>query len=261
MFAVFIVHKRFFMIVKAGNVDKDYDWIDARIPSSLDFQDKSRHKGLLAIQGPRASVVLEKTLSLDLSSVGYYHFIEHQKFILCRTGYTGEDGFEFLADEKDLVPLWDRLLNTGQADGLMPAGFGARDTLRLEAGMLLYGHDMDDAVSALEAGLEWAIDWEKGPFVGREALHEEKKQGPKRRVIAFEMIDRGIPRQDYEIRKGDAVLGKVTSGTFSPTLKKNIGLGLVPAAEAQAENEIEIMVRETPLKAKIVKLPFYKRKK
>ena len=253
--------ENFLAIVNAGNIEKDFSWISPRVPHGVDFEDASEQKGLLALQGPASAAVLERALSVSCASLGYYHFMEFQSGMIARTGYTGEDGFEIMADQKALPAIWDALLRAGAADGIRPVGFGARDTLRLEAGMLLHGHDMSEEVTPLEAGISWAVDWRKDFFLGRDALLGEKQRGSQRRLIGFRMIDRGIPRQGHEIRKGARRLGPVTSGSFSPTLQENIGLGYVPTEEAVPGQEIEIIIRERSLKAGIVRLPFYKRNK
>ncbi len=269
-------HERFYMIVNASNIEKDFNWIKDRTPEKTLFINQSDEKGLIALQGPASPQILNKAINEDFSTLAYYHFSEwdglapkgqspshkiHTEGMITRTGYTGEDGFEIMVDQKTLPTLWTAIFDAGQAYGLRPAGFGARDTLRLEAGMPLYGHDMNDETTPLEAGLSWAVDLNKENFVGRAPLEKQKQEGPKRRLVGFEMIDRGIPRQDYEIRKANRSIGKVTSGTFSPTFKKNIGMGYVSTEESQPGNEVEIVIRDKGLKAQVVKLPFYKRKK
>ncbi len=252
--------ERFLIIVNASNIEKDFSWIKPRVPSGVVFENQSEVKGLLALQGPASSQILKGAFGSDFDRLHYYEFAEWKSGIISRTGYTGEDGFEIMADKKELQEIWERLFAAGAAS-LLPAGFGARDTLRLEAAMPLYGHDMNDDISPLELGIGWAIDLEKPSFCGRDVLVKESQQGSRRKLVGFEMIDRGIPRQDCLIQKGGREIGKVTSGTFAPTLQKNIGLGYVPAEASSIGNEIEIIVRDKPLKAKIVKRPFYKRRK
>jgi aminomethyltransferase len=257
-----IAPARFFIIVNAGNVAKDYDWMNRKKPQDVTFHDLSSKQGLIALQGPAAPKILEKAFpGQGFADLKYYGFKEWQGGMVARTGYTGEDGYEIMADLKRLPEIWTKLLEAGKEDGIAPIGFGARDTLRLEAGMLLYGHDMNDGVSPLEAGVSWALDLNKGEFTGRDALLTQKQKGIAKKIIGFEMLDRGIPRQDYDILKNGKPVGKVTSGSFSPTLKKNIGLGYVPVELAIPDTEIEIQVRDKALKAKVVKLPFYKRKR
>ena len=252
----------FIMIVNAGNTEKDFAWIKKHVPSGVVFRDETPAMGLIALQGPAAGAILKDALKDDsFSGLSYYHFARWKDGMIARTGYTGEDGFEIMASLKAIESLWDSLFEAGKSRGLQPLGFGARDTLRLEAGMPLYGHDMAETENPFELGIGWAVDLTKPAFMGKEALVRIKAQGLAKRLVGFEMVDRGIPRQDYEIRKAGKTLGKVTSGTFSPTLKKNIGMGYVPVSETEPGNEIEVLVRDKALKAKIVKLPFYKRKK
>ncbi len=251
----------FLLIVNAGNIEKDYRWIESHVPQGVEFEDRSDSKGLLALQGPRSAEILQRAYGAGFSALPYYHFKEWSSGMIARTGYTGEDGFEIMVDQKDLPCVWEALVSAGKDGGLLPVGFGSRDTLRLEAGMPLYGHDLKDDTTPLEAGLGWAVDLSKPSFIGRDALAKQKENGVKRKLVGFEMIERGIPRQDYEIQKKGRAIGKVTSGSFSPTLKKNIGMGYVAVDVAALGNEIEIIVRDHSLKAKIVKLPFYKRQK
>lgn len=253
---------RFFIIVNAANIAKDFDWIKKHKSADVVFQDLSPKQGLLALQGPAAPQILEKAYPGEgFADLKYYGFKEWQGGLVARTGYTGEDGYEIMADLKRLPEIWNALFAAGKDLGLVPIGFGARDTLRLEAGMLLYGHDMNDEISPLEAGVSWALDLTKKSFTGREPLMSQQQKGITKKIVGFEMVDRGIPRQDYDILKDGKAVGKVTSGSFSPTLKKNIGLGYVPVELASSGTEIEIQIRDKALKAKVVKLPFYKRKR
>ena len=251
------------LIVNAGNTEKDSQWIRSFVPfSGVELKNQTAALGLIALQGPASAEILKEALKdTSFSKLAYYHFAPWKNGMIARTGYTGEDGFEIMAGLEWIEKLWDLLFEAGKSRGLQPVGFGARDTLRLEAGMPLYGHDMSEAENPFELGIGWAVDLTKPAFTGREALIRIKEQGPAKRLVGFEMLDRGIPRQDYEIRKAGKNIGKVTSGTFAPALKKNIGMGYVPASETEPGNEIEILVRDRALKAKIVKLPFYKRKK
>lgn len=253
---------RYWMIVNAGCASKDEAWIEAHLQDSGDvvFENLTEDLALLALQGPASADLLARALGSDeFASLGYYRFREWKDGLIARTGYTGEDGFEIMASPGRLAEFWDALFKAGEGGKLVPAGFGARDTLRLEAGMLLYGHDMDESFNPFEAGIEWAVDFSKESFIGSAALAEIKSRGPARRVAGFEMIDRGIAREHYPITRAGAVCGEVTSGSFAPTLGKNIGLGFMRAAEAAHGTEIEINVRGRALKARVVKLPFYKR--
>lgn len=252
----------FLLIVNAGNIAKDEAWVLGR-PSISDcrFTNISDTKGLLAIQGPASAAILAAVVKdQSIARLKNYHFMEWKSGIVARTGYTGEDGFEVMVDQKDLPELFEELFEKGKSFGLLPAGFGARDTLRLEAGMLLYGHDMDEGVNPYEAGIGWTLSDKPVDFSGKAALSAIKNKPLKRKRIGFEMLDRGIPRQDYEIIIDGKTAGKVTSGSFSPTLQKNIGMGYVDTAVWQEASDIGIQVRQSVLKARVVGLPFYKRK-
>ena len=255
--------EKFLLIVNAANIEKDFEWVRHFLPAHVDLRNASVELCLFALQGPRAVEIAGSVFNCDFRALGYYHSLLRKtdwgELFISRTGYTGEDGLEIMAGTESAEPLWNALMKAGRPFGLIPVGFGARDTLRLEAGMLLYGQDMDDATSAVEAGLEWAVDFDKPHFVGRERNAAEKETGSTRRVVGFEMIERGIARHGSAIEKGGRTIGQVTSGGPSPTLKKNIGLGLITAGEAKMGNEIDIVIRSQKVKAKIVKLPFYKR--
>lgn len=265
--------QKFFMIVNADNIDKDARWISSQLssggltpagsdPAPVGFKDLSEDLGLLALQGPRAASVMRKAFpDVNAVSLPYYGFTEWKGGMIARTGYTGEDGFEIMISKDQLAGIWDRLFEAGASEGLKPVGFGARDTLRLEASMLLYGHDMDENTTPLEAGIEWAVDFTKPSFTGKSALFQQKLDGIPKRLVGFAMEERGIPRQGYEIFKAGRRLGAVTSGTFAPTLQADIGMGYVAPEEAFTGNEIEVQIRGLNLKAKIRELPFYKRKK
>lgn len=256
--------EKFLLIVNAGNIEKDFQWILHRAPASVTVENASEAKSLFALQGPRSLEVLQTLFHCDFQSIGYYHFLnlatEWGELFISRTGYTGEDGFEIMANANDAVRLWQAILDAGKPWNLKPIGFGARDTLRLEAGMLLYGQDMDDTTSAVEAGLSWAVDFEKTHFIGRDRNLLERDKGATRRLVGFEMLERGIPRHGFGIEKKGRALGQVTSGGFAPTLKKSIGLGYVPPEEAKIGNKFEITIRNQKVTAKVVPLPFYKRK-
>lgn len=254
---------RFLFIVNAANIEKDFAWIHRFLPAAVELVNVSEERCLLSLQGPRAAEIAEQVLRCDLKGLGYYRLLlihtAWGEVFLSRTGYTGEDGFEMMAELSKSVPLWNALRDAGRKGGLVPVGFGARDTLRLEAGMLLYGQDMDDSTSAVEAGLEWAIDWEKDHFVGRERNFLEKERGAPKHLVGFELVERGIPRHGYGLEKAGGRIGEVTSGTFSPTLKKSIAMGYVAAEESKVGNEIDVVIRNQKVKARITKLPFYKR--
>ncbi len=258
----------FLMIVNAANVEKDFQFIRSNqnawqkhAKEALESVNATDDFGLLALQGPASQAILEKALGQSFADLAYYHIRETSDGFISRTGYTGEDGFELMLAQDKLPAMWKRLFEAGADAGLVPAGFGARDTLRLEAAMPLYGHDMNEETTPFEVGIGWAVDLKKTAFVGRDALLEQKGKGIQRKLIGFEMTGRGIPRDGYEILSGERKVGKVTSGCFAPTLKKNIGLGFVIPECADAGSMIEIMIRDAAVRARVVKLPFYKRKK
>lgn len=255
--------ERFLLIVNAGNIEKDFQWILHRAPASVTVENVSEAKALFALQGPRSLEILQTLFHCDFQSVGYYHSFplstKRGELFVSRTGYTGEDGFEIMADANDAARLWQAILNSGKPWDLKPIGFGARDTLRLEAGMLLYGQDMDDTTSAVEAGLSWAVDFEKTSFIGRDRNLLERDKGAARKLVGFEMLERGIPRHGFAIEKNGRSLGQVTSGGFAPALKKSIGLGFVPVPESKIGNEFQIAIRDQKVTAKVVPFPFYKR--
>lgn len=250
--------QEFFIIVNAGNVDKDAAWIASHLFETVHFDNQTEHYGLLALQGPGAASIVERVFGPSYSRLRYYHFARYNDGIIARTGYTGEDGFEICAVKSEIPKLWQEIRRQGN---VAPVGFGARDTLRLEAGMLLCGHDMNEATTPLEAGISWAIDLSKSDFIGRSALAAQKEKGVEKKLVGFVLKERGIPREGYEIAVRGKIIGKVTSGSPAPTLKENIGLGYIDPREAAAGTEIEILIRGKPVKAIITNLPFYKRRK
>jgi aminomethyltransferase len=255
----------FLVVVNAGNIEKDYQWLLAAGPRDCEVVNRSDSYALIAIQGPLAAEILQPKVAADLASLGYYRFIEAQTFghdaIVSRTGYTGEDGFELFIAPEHAALLWTGLLAAGREKGLVPAGLGARDTLRLEARMCLYGQDMDETTSLIEAGLGWivCVDPGKGDFPGRTRLEEQKKDGPPRKLVGFEMVGRGIARHGYPVHIGDQSAGTVTSGSYAPFVQKNIGLCYLPAARAQVGTEILVEIRGKNVAARVVPTPFYKR--
>jgi aminomethyltransferase len=251
-------------VVNASNREKDFEWMHSQTAEfDVALRDRSDDYGLIALQGPRAVEILKGLTDLNLDAMGYYHFdrgeVAGRKALVSRTGYTGEDGFEIMVDAADTADVWDAVLEAGQAHGLKPAGLGARDTLRLEAAMPLYGHELDADTSPLEAGLNRFVKLEKEEFVGRGALAEAKSQGLAKRLIGFEMVGRGIPRAGYPVVNDGAEIGVVTSGTQSPTLGRAIGLAYVKPEHASPGGEIQILVRGNPVAARVVKRPFYRR--
>jgi len=210
--------------------------------------------------------VLQKLTTTDLSQIKSFWFLDDVdvagvKSLVSRTGYTGEDGFEIYAAGEDAAKLWDAILAAGKDDGVVPVGLGARDTLRFEARLPLYGQELSDSISPLEAGLGFFVKLDKGDFIGRDALAKQKEEGVARKLVGFEMIERGIPRTHYEIQVDGKRIGETTTGTMGPTVKKNIGLGLIDAEHAVIGQEIDVIIRNKPVKAVIVKTPFYKRQK
>lgn len=254
-----------FLVVNASNTDKDFAWILANKPEGVEAVNVSGDYAQLAVQGPKALDILAPLAEEDLSTMGFFRFrprvlIAGIPVILSRTGYTGEDGFELYAAAESGPALWDAIMEAGRDKGLVPVGLGARDTLRFEAALPLYGHELSPELSPVEAGLSRFIAWDKADFLGKEALAAQQAAGPVRRLAGFEMVDRGIPRNGYPILAGGAPAGFVTSGSVSPTLDKNLGMGVIPAAFAVPGTEIEIVIREKPLKARVVPLPFYQKK-
>lgn len=254
----------FMLVVNASNTVKDYRWIADRLKDAGDAVavDNSARYALIALQGPAAREILQPLTAVPLDEMKYYAFaageIAGARGTISRTGYTGEDGFEMFVPPHMAERLWDALLDAGSGVDLRPAGLGARDTLRLEAAMRLYGNDIDDTTTPLEAGLEWIVSWSKGDFVGREALERQRDQGVSRRLVGFEVTDRAIARHGYPVLVEGVQAGMVTSGTQTPFLKKAIGMAYVPA-ETPADASIEIDVRGRRAKARMVPLPFYKR--
>ncbi len=249
------------VVVNASNREKDLAWIDAhRAVWDVQLCDVSGDYYMLALQGPRAEEVLQKLESFNLSDLKYHHArkfrLDGEEGILARTGYTGEDGFEIFAPVQHGKHVWDAILDAGKSEGIQPIGLGARDSLRFEAKMPLYGHEIDGNTTPLEAALGWACDLNKD-FIGRDALLKEKLEGLKKRLVGFEMIERGIPRKDYPLAKDGQTVGYVTSGMFAPTLGKNVGLGFVSPELAKIGIEFEVIIRGKPTKARVVKTPFY----
>jgi aminomethyltransferase len=262
-----LVHKiaedHYFLCVNAANQEKDFEHVRAHNHLDAEVEFAGERYAQLAIQGPKAAAVLQQLTALDLSSIRNYWFRDDRMAgfpaRIARTGYTGEDGFEIYVPPEAAVPIWNELLRAGAAFGIKPCGLGARNTLRLEASMALYGHEIDASISPLEAGLEWTVKFDKGEFVGRDALLRQKQRGITRRLIGFEMRGRGIAREGYEIYLDGAPAGWVTSGSPSPTLNKNIGLGYLPADRARPGEAVQIAIRKQSVDALTVRTPFYKR--
>ncbi|MCG1022701.1 glycine cleavage system aminomethyltransferase GcvT [Sutcliffiella horikoshii] len=257
----------YLLVVNASNIEKDFDWLKSHVTEEVEVINISESIAQLAIQGPLAEKILQKLTSTDLSAIKFFKFndnveINGVRALVSRTGYTGEDGFEIYCQQEDAVQLWDMLLDAGKEDGLVPCGLGARDTLRFEANLALYGQELSKDITPIEAGIGFAVKTNKEEdFFGKEVLKEQRENGAPRRMVGIEMIDKGIPRHGYEVFVGDEKVGEVTTGTQSPTLKKNIGLALLEKDFTELETEVEVQVRKKRLKAKVVKTPFYQRPK
>jgi aminomethyltransferase len=263
------VHKfaddHYMATVNASNIDKDFAWMRDRTKGNVQVRNLSDETALIAVQGPKGVEILQKLTPLNLPAIKYYWFapgkVLGQDAVVSRTGYTGEDGFEVYVKSQHAPALWNALLEAGKPLGLLPCGLGARDTLRLEAKMALYGNDIDDKHTVLEADLAWIVKLEKGDFIGKSALAAQKAQGLKRKLVGFEMTGRGIARSHYKIVKGGKEIGEVTSGGPAPWLNKNIGLGYVAAEHSAIGTEFEVVIRDNRVPARIVPTPFYKRKR
>ncbi len=255
--------EEFLLVVNAGNAGKAFAWIAGHAEGDVEVVDASARWAQLAVQGPRAAAIVQSMTAVDLGAIRGYHFAEGSiggvGAILSRTGYTGEDGFEIYLPPEAAATVARQLLRAGAGAGLRPCGLGARDTLRLEAAMPLYGNDIDETTTVLEAGLSRIVRFEKGEFVGRGALVRQKEIGIPRQLCGFEMIDAGIPRHGYAIRVDGREAGTVTSGTLGPWVKQSIGMGYVPAGQARPGQHVQIVIREREAKAAIVPLPFYRR--
>ena len=255
--------EKFMMVVNASNIEKDWNWINRHNSFEAKLSNLSDEYSLLAIQGPKAVEAMQSISPLDLSEIKFYHFEVGefggaQDVIISATGYTGSGGFEIYFKNKDAEQIWTSVFEAGEKFGIKPIGLAARDTLRLEMGMCLYGNDIDETTSPIEAKLGWITKFTKD-FINTEALQLEKEAGPLRKLVAFEVIEKGIPRQGYDLLNTEGEkIGHVTSGTMSPSLKKAIGMGYVKAEYAKFGNEIYVQIRKKQVKAVIVKPPFYK---
>ena len=257
----------FLLVVNGSNVDKDFAWIGRQVKAvgGAAVVNSSDRYALLAIQGPKAKQILQSLTAIDLDAIKYYWFAHGEiggiRGTVSRTGYTGEDGFEVFVAPGMAPRLWNSLLDAGKGDGLVPAGLGARDTLRLEAAMRLYGNDIDDTTTVLEADLGWIIGWNKESFIGHEALRAQKESGVPRKLVGFAMVDRAIARHGHPVMDAEAQIGYVTSGTQTPFLKKAIGMAYVPMHKTAPGTTLEIDIRGRRARAIVVELPFYKRPK
>ena len=255
--------KTYMLVVNASNIEKDWQWIQKFNTNGVEMHNISDKTSLLAVQGPKAADALQSLTDVDLSSMEYYNFVKGKfagvdNVIISATGYTGAGGFEVYFDNEYADQIWDAIFEAGKPFDIKPIGLGARDTLRLEMGFCLYGNDIDDTTSPVEAGLGWITKFTK-KFTNSDALSEQKAKGVERKLVGFEMIDRGIPRHDYEIVDSEGtVIGRVTSGTQSPSLQKAIGMGYIKSGMEKEGTEIFINIRNSKIKAKVVKFPFYK---
>jgi aminomethyltransferase len=254
----------YLLVVNASNIEKDWEWISAKNSVGATMRNLSDAYSLLAIQGPKAVEAMQLLTSEDLSAIAFYNFVVGdfagiKHVIISATGYTGSGGFEIYCKNDEVAHIWDMVLKTGAPYGIKPIGLAARDTLRLEMGYCLYGNDIDDTTSPIEAGLGWVTKFTK-PFTNSEALKAEKLRGPERKLVGFELDDRGIPRHGYDIVDGNGVIiGNVTSGTMAPSVGKGIGMGYVPPIFAEVGSKINIQIRKKTVPATVVKLPFYKK--
>ncbi len=249
----------YLLVINAANTDKDIKWmIDNKKDFNIIIENISDQTSIMAVQGPSAEKILQQLTDFDLSSLKPNTFERNVTFagkecLISRTGYTGEDGFEVYAKAEDTVEIWNKILEAGKEYGLKPAGLGARDTLRFEASMPLYGNEISEDINPLEAGLKFFVKLDKAEdFIGKEALNKQWNEGLKRKLVGFELLGRGIPRDGYEVQKDGKKIGHVTTGYMSPTLKKSIGNALIDIKEAELGNEIDIMIRNKPVKAKII---------
>ncbi len=252
----------FYLVINASNIDKDYQWMVENSNSyDIDLENISDKISEVAIQGPKAQDILQKLTDTNLNDIKFFNFkpvvkVADVPCLVSRTGYTGEDGFEVYCNNNDIEKIWNSLLEAGNDLGIKPAGLGARDTLRFEASLPLYGNEISSEISPLEAGLGFFVKLNKENFIGKEALAKQKSEGLKRKLVGFEMIDRGIPRHEYQVMADDKVIGFVTTGYASPTLKKNIGLALIDPAYSALDTEINIVIRNKALRAKVINKKF-----
>ncbi len=259
---VYKLPDRYYLVVNGANIEKDFKWLESNLFGDVKLTNQSDETALLAIQGPDAQKVLTKMTDVDLSKLRYYWAtfgrVSGVDMLFSRTGYTGEDGFELYFPFCHAENLWKTTLNSGKEFEIEPIGLGARDSLRLEMKYMLYGNDIDKTTNPFEAGLSWIVKPEKGDFIGKEAFLKLKQEGAKRKLVAFELLEKGFPRQHYPIKKDGKPIGEVTSGVFSPSLDKGIGLGYVRVEYAQVGAGFDIDIRGKAYKAEVIKPPFYK---
>jgi aminomethyltransferase len=259
-----LTDSEYMLVINASNIEKDIDWMRQNVVADVEIRNISEDTAMLALQGPHAEKILWKLTEAPIADLKTFHFLTNVRVsgitaLISRTGYTGEDGFELYIDKDDAVTLWNLLLDAGKEDGLIPAGLGARDTLRFEARLPLYGQELSASISPLEAGLSFFVKLDKGEFNGREALAEQKANGIPRKLVGIEMIGRGIPRTHYPVFADGKQIGEVTTGTQSPTFKTNVGLALLDKAYTALNTEVYVEIRGAQVKAKVAATPFYKR--
>ncbi|MCA0991018.1 glycine cleavage system aminomethyltransferase GcvT [Pseudalkalibacillus hwajinpoensis] len=259
--------EHYLLVVNAANTVKDFDWLKEHIIEGVSLNNISNEMAQLAIQGPKAEVILQRLTNTDLSSIGFFKFqadlmIAGIKTLVSRTGYTGEDGFELYTASEDAPALWKAILAAGEPENILPCGLGARDTLRFEAKLALYGQELTKDISPLEAGIGFAVKTSKeADFIGKSALLRQRENSLDRKLVGIEMIGRGIPRTNYPVYKGEQLIGEVTTGTQSPTLKKNVGLALIKKEYTEMDTELDVEIRNKRVPAKVIPSPFYKRQK
>ncbi|AWB44959.1 glycine cleavage system aminomethyltransferase GcvT [Paenibacillus sp. CAA11] len=259
-----LAEQQFMLVVNASNLAKDWEWLQQHLSEEVYLTNISDQTALLALQGPLAADILVSAAGKEPSKLAPFRFIQHVQLfgaeaLISRTGYTGEDGFELYLPAENAAAVWNGLLEIGSKHGLQPAGLGARDTLRFEAKLPLYGQELSSTISPLEAGVGFFVKLDKGDFIGRDALAAQKNAGPPRKLVGVEMIDRGIPRSHYPVYSSGVRIGEVTTGTQSPTLKRNLGLALIDSRYASLGTPVEVEIRGKRLQAQVIKTPFYKR--
>lgn len=259
-------NEKYLLVINASNIEKDFDWMKQHAEGDVKLENRSSEIALLAIQGPKAESILQKLTEVHLSEIGIFRFAQHVNVdgiidvLVSRTGYTGEDGFELYLAADKAESLWEKLLEAGKTDGLIPCGLGARDTLRLEARLVLYGQELTNKISPLEAGVGFAVKTNKeSDFIGKAALIAQKEEGLKRKLVGIEVTGRGIPRHGYKVFSGEKEIGSITSGTRSPSIQKNLGLALVSTEHTELGTQLQVEIRNKRIDAVVVKAPFYKK--
>ncbi|MGG3662420.1 glycine cleavage system aminomethyltransferase GcvT [Bacillus gobiensis] len=262
-----LANEKYLLVINAANIEKDYEWMELHLRGDVTLHNISSDIAQLALQGPKAEGILQKLTATDLTEIGFFRFAQHTNLngitdvLISRTGYTGEDGFELYLAADKAEALWENLLEAGKEDGLKPCGLGARDTLRFEVRLALYGQELTNEISPLEAGIGFAVKTNKeSHFIGKDILTAQKEEGLKRKLVGIEVTGRGIPRHGYKVFSADEEeIGFITSGTHSPSLKKNLGLAIISAEHAEVGTQLKVEVRNKKIDAIVVKAPFYKK--